>query len=142
MSDSLGVQELSEKSAGIVTWVLSVRKPRLIEYKYAWQNQPRTGQTVECRLVAVDGVVCHCVFKALSRSGSRGGGADPDVELKGLQNRFKDGALWRTAKVVLANGKSECISSPLKACIDLHEHKMCHFAAEFCGDGGRASPWR
>ena len=121
MPDSLDLHELNAKSAGIGAWVLMVYKMRRIEYEYTWQNQPRKGQKVECRLVAADGVYCQGVIKAQCRSWSRGGGVDPAVELKEVQEKFKDGTLWRMTKVVLANEKSEYIGSPLSICIDLHK---------------------
>ena len=105
MTESLDLHELNAKSAGIGAWVLMVHKTRRIEYEYVWQNQPRKGEKVECRLVAADGVYCQGVIKALPRSWSRGGGVDPAVELKEMQDKFKDGTLWRMTKVVLANEK-------------------------------------
>ena len=105
MSDSLDLHELNAKSAGIGAWVVRVHKMRLIEYEYTWQKQPRKGQKVECRLVAAHGVYCQGVIKALPGSWSRGGGVDPAVELKEMQDKFKDGTLWRMTKVVLANEK-------------------------------------
>ena len=105
MSESLDLHELNAKSASIGAWVLKVHMMRYIEYEYVWQNQPRKGQKVECRLVAADGIYCQGVIKALPRSWSRGGGVDPAVELKEMQDKFKDGTLWRMTKVVLANEK-------------------------------------
>ena len=78
---------------------------------------------MECRLVASDGVYCQGVIKAIFRSSSRGGGVDPAVELKQMQDKFKDGTVWRMTKVALANEKSEYIGSPLKMCIDLRKTK-------------------
>ena len=123
MSDSLDLHELNAKSAGIGAWVLKVHKMRLIEYEYVWQNQPRKAQKLECRLVAADGVYCQGVIKALPRSWSRSGGVDPAVDLKGMQDKFKDGTVWRLTKVALADEKSEYIGSPLKKCIDLRKTK-------------------
>ena len=82
---------------------LKVHKMRLVEDEYAWQNQLRKGQKLECRLVAADGGYCQGVFKALPRSGLRGDGRDPAVELKDMQDKFKDGTVWRMTKVALAN---------------------------------------
>ena len=56
MSGSLDLHELNAKSAGIGAWELKVHKMRFIEYEYTWQNQPKKGHTLECRLVAADGV--------------------------------------------------------------------------------------
>ena len=36
-----------------------------------------------------------------------------------MQDKFKDGTVWRMTKVALANEQSQCIGSPLKICIDL-----------------------
>ena len=66
-------------------------------------------------LVAADGVYCQGVIKALPRSGLRGGGVDPAGELKDMQDKFKDGTVWRMTKVALANEKSEYIGTPLKS---------------------------
>ena len=96
---------------------------RFIAYEYVWQNQPRKGQKLECRLVAADGVYCQGVIKALPRSSSHGGGVDPAAELKEMQAKFKDGTVWRMTKVALANEKSEYIGSALKVCIDLRKTK-------------------
>ena len=105
MSDSLDLDELNAKSAGIGAWVLPVYKPRLIDYEYTWQKQPRKGQKVECRLVAADGIYCQGVIRALPRSWSGGGGVDPAAELKVMQGKFQHGTVWRMTKVVLANEK-------------------------------------
>ena len=139
MTDSLDLHELNAKSAGIGAWVLRVHAMRRIEYEYVWQNQPKKGLKVECRLVAADGVYCQGGFEALNRSSSRGGGGDPAVELKEMQDKFKDGTVWRMTKVVLANETSEYIGSPLKICIDLRKTKMQPYLAELCGDGARAN---
>ena len=112
MTESLDLHELNAKSAGIGAWVLTVYKMRLIEYEYTWQNQPRKGQKVECRLVAADGVYCQGVIKALPRSWSRGGGVDPAVELKEMQDKFNDGTVWRMTKVVLANEETNTSARP------------------------------
>ena len=40
-----------------------------------------------------------------------------------MQDKFKDGTVWRMTKVAQANEKSECIGSPLNRCIDLRETK-------------------
>ena len=123
MSESLDLHELNAKSGGIGAWVLKVHAMRYIEYEYVWQQQPRKGMKLECRLVAADGVYCQGIIKALPRNWSRGGGVDPAVDLKEMQEKFKDGTLWRMTKVVLANEKSEYIGSPLKICIDLRKTK-------------------
>ena len=123
MTESLDLHELNAKSAGIGAWVLRVHTMRLIEYEYVWQNQPRKGQKVECRLVAADGVYCHGVIKQSFRSSWRGGGVDPAVELKQMQDKFKDGTVWRMTKVGLVNEKSEYMGSPVKVCIDLRKTK-------------------
>ena len=78
---------------------------RLIEYEYAWQNQPRKGQKLDCRSVAADGVYCQGVIKALPRSGLRSGGVDPAVELKDMQDKFKDGTVCRISDF---NPKKTC----------------------------------
>ena len=107
----MDLHELNAKSAGIGAWVLRVHAMRYFEYEYVWQNQPRKGQKVECHLVAADGVYCQGVIKALPRSWSRGGGVDPAAELRGMQDKFKDGTLWRMTKVVLANEKKNVSTS-------------------------------
>ena len=112
MPDSLDLHELNTKSAAIGAWVLTVYKTRRIEYEYTWQNQPRKGEKVECRLVAADGIYCQGVIKTLNRSSSRGGGGDPAIVLKEMQDKFKDGTLWRMTKVVLANEKK--VSTPAR----------------------------
>ena len=85
VADSVDLHELNAKSAGIGAWVLQVHKMQLIEYEYVWNNSPRNGQKLECRLVAPDGVYCQGVIKALPRSTLRGGGVDPAAELKTMQ---------------------------------------------------------
>ena len=123
MTDSLNLHELNAKSAGIGAWVLRVHAMRRIEYEYVWQNQPKKGEKLECRLVAEDGVYCQGVIKAMPRSSFRGGGVDPAADMKDMQDKFKDGTVWRMTKVALANEKSEYIGSPLKICIDLRNTK-------------------
>ena len=123
VADSVDLHELNAKSAGIGAWVLQVHKMQLIEYEYVWQSQPRKGQKLECRLVAPDGVYCQGVIRALPRSGLRGGGVDPAAELKTMQEKFKDGTVWRMTKVALSDEKSEYIGAPLKKCINLRKTK-------------------
>ena len=123
MSESLDLHELNAKSAAIGAWVLTVHTMRYIEYEYVWQQQPRKGQKLECRLVAADGVYCQGVIRALPRSTSRGGVVDPAAEFKALDAKFKDGTVWSMTKVALANEKSEYIGSPVKLCIDLRKTK-------------------
>ena len=123
MYESLDLHELNAKSAAIGAWVLTVHTMRYIEYEYVWQQQPRKGQKLECRLVAADGVYCQGVIRALPRSTSRGGVVDPAAEFKALEAKFKDGTVWSMTKVALANEKSEYIGSPVKLCIDLRKTK-------------------
>ena len=78
---------------------------QLIEYEYVWNNQARKGQKLECRLVAPDGVYCQGVIRALPRGGLRGGGVDPAAELKIMQEKFKDGTVWKMTKVTLVDEK-------------------------------------
>ena len=85
--------------------------------------EPRKGQKLAWRLVAMDGVYCRGVIKALPRSGLRGGGVDPAVELKSMQDQFKDGTEGRMTNVAQANEKSEYTGSPLKKRIDLRKTK-------------------
>ena len=91
--------------------MLKVHKMRLIEYEYAW-GEP-----------TADGVYCQGVFRAVPRSGLRGGGVDPAVELKDMQDKFKDGTVWRMTNVALADEISEYIDSPLKKRTDLRKTK-------------------
>ena len=122
MTDSLNLHELNAQSAGIGAWVLRVHAMRRIEYEYVWQHQPKKGEKLECRLVAQDGVYCQGVIKGMSKS-YRGGGVDPAADMKDMQDKFKDGTVWKMTKVALANEKSEYISSPVKSTIDLRKTK-------------------
>ena len=72
-------------------------------------------------------------YQSTARSGLRGGGVDPAVELKSMQDKFKDGTEGRMTNVAQANEKSEYTGSPLKKRIDLRKQN----ASVSC-----RAPWR
>ena len=122
-TDSLQLHELNSKSAGVGAWILKVHNMRLINFEYIRQNQARQGQKLECVLVAADGVYCRGVINTLYNTGRSSGGLDSAAELKQMQAKFQNGAMWEMTKVTLADEKSTFISSALKKCIDMRKTK-------------------
>ena len=121
-TNSLELEELNAKSAGIGAWVLKIHGMQWIEYEYTRQNIVQKGQKLECFLLAQSGTYCHGVIK--SKWGTRGsGGSDPAAELKTMMNKFQDGSMFTLTKVALADAKAEFLGAPLKICIDLRKTK-------------------
>ena len=63
-TNSLELEELNAKSAGIGTWVVKCYGMQWIEYEYTRQNTVQKGQKVEGFLLAQSGAYCHGVIKA------------------------------------------------------------------------------
>ena len=62
-TNSLELEELNAKSAGIGTWVLKVHGMQWIEYEYTRQSTLQKGHKLECLLLAQSGTYCHGVLK-------------------------------------------------------------------------------
>ena len=122
-TNSLELEELNAKSAGIGAWVLKIHGMRWIEYEYTWQRNVQKGKKLECFLVAQSGIYCHGVIKTQYSHAKAGGGVDPAAELKSMMNKFKDGSIFKLTKVTLADEKAQFIGAPLKICIDLRKTK-------------------
>ena len=122
-TNSLELEELNAKSAGIGTWVVKSYGMQWIDYEYTRQNTVQKGQKVEGFLLAQSGAYCHCVIKA--KWGTKGnGGVDPAAELKTMMNKFQDGSIFTLTKVALADAKAEFLGAPLKICIGLKRPKI------------------
>ena len=74
--NSLEVEELNSKSAGIGAWVLKIHGMRRIEYEYTRQNNVHKGQKLECLLIAQSGTYCHGVIKTQYNRTKSSGGVD------------------------------------------------------------------
>ena len=57
-TDSLELEELNAKPAGIGARVLMIHGMRLIKYEHTRQSSPQKGQKLECLLMAQDGTQC------------------------------------------------------------------------------------
>ena len=89
-TNSLELEELNAKSAGIGTWVLKIHGMQWIEYEYTRQSTVQKKHKLECLLLAQSGMYCHGVIR--SKWVAQGtGGAGPAGELKTMMNKFQDG---------------------------------------------------
>ena len=57
-TNSLELEELNAKSAGIGTWVLKIHGMQWIANEYTRQNTMQKGQKLECLLLEQSGTYC------------------------------------------------------------------------------------
>ena len=111
------LQNLTEQSAGVGTWLLSVaNEPRPVEY--TWKKKPGqmvTGKKFECLLVSEDSTeYCLGVYKRKSK--------EPVAtrEFKAAAERFKKVSVWKVNKISLVKTDSKYLGCSHKVVIDLN----------------------
>ena len=120
-TDSLALEELNAKSAGIGKWMLKIHGMQMVEYEYTRQSKVHKGQKLECLLLAQSGTYCHGVIKTQYNRTKNSGGGDPAAELETMMSKFQNGAVFTLTKVALAEAKAEFLGAPVKLCIDLRK---------------------
>ena len=138
-ANSLELEELNAKSAGVGAWVLKIHGMRCIQYEYTRQGRVHKGEKLVCLLIAQSGIYCHGVIKTQYRNS---GGVDPAVELKTMMDKFKDGSIFTLTKVALANAKAPFFGAPLEICIDLRKTKCTPILATLLQMPSRQPPRR
>ena len=114
------LENLTEQSAGVGTWLLSVATvPRSEEYKWSKGNVSGTSKKFECLLVSEDSsLYCMGLFRKRGR--------DPGAtnEFNAAVNKFNKGTTWKVNKITLAKQEPKYLGCSHKVAIDLNLSKF------------------
>ena len=115
-TDTEPLHDLTEQSAGVGTWILTVVNDA-VESEYNWRKgtYSGTGRKLEYVLVSADVTqYCEGVYK---RSGKEPKATENFDRAK---SRFKRGTLWKVSKVCLAKQNSKYLGCSCKVVIDMN----------------------
>ena len=92
------LQNLTEQSAGVGTWLLSIANvPRPVEYTWTKGSSKGTGKKLECLLVSEDSTQ-YC----LGRYTRKGKEPEASTNWRAAVDKFKKGSIWKVTKISLA----------------------------------------
>ena len=110
------LQNLTEQSAGVGTWLLSVANvPRPVEYTWSSGGKRGTGKKLECLLVSEDSTQ-YC----LGRFTRRGKEPQATQYFNAAAEKFKQGSIWKVNKISLVKTNKQYIGCSHKVVIDMN----------------------
>ena len=110
------LQNLTEQSAGVGTWLLSVvNVPRSVEYTWTKGSSSGTSKKLECLLVSEDSTQ-YC----LGRYTRKGKEPVASQNFKAAEAKFKKGSVWKVKKITLVKTNTQYIACSHKVVIDMN----------------------
>ena len=130
------LQNLTEQSAGVGTWLLSVvNVPQPKEYTWTKGSSQGTGKKLECLLVSEDSTQ-YC----LGRYTRKGPEPQATQNFKAAAEKFKKGSIWKATKISLAKTNTKYIGCSQKIVIDMNTSNFQPVLQSTVSMPGQATP--